>query len=520
MFYTEKRDGFARIGILELEEKIRTPAILEMEFLQRFNFGKAPYQLRKIAPEIYEKLKPTGEVTILIGISAMMPREIAEAFSELRGIKPLFAVACATPLNVSTLIYLGADLVDSLMAIAKAYKGIYFFGELEINVEKLENFPCNCRFCRKQSLRELKKEEIYETVAGHNAETLSREVDKCRILIEEESLRNYVEAKAKLSPELTALLRFSDLEESNCLPRFRKSKCYFTSYESVNRFEVKYFLRRAVDCYDPKTKALLLLPCTAKKPYLISKTHRTIHNFVKVKINEIIISSPLVVPREFELIYPAINYDTPVTGYWSEEEIDFVAKWLRRFVDKGKFEKIVAHVDGGYRRVVEKALNDCEVIFTSEGEILSLESLKKLRKEIEEFDNYDLFSEMFRHASKYQFGIEIEGMVKGRYPEIELLKKERIARFELKYGNLDIYGALAREMVKRKDYFVKIEEFEPSSTIFCPGVELADEKIRPNDVVVFYNSSIYGVGIARMHGKEMFEAEKGIAVEVRRKYRF
>lgn len=520
MFYIEKRDGFARLGLLEIEgKKIRTPAMLEGEILRKIELEKAPYQVKKIDPEIYEKLKRSGEINAIIGIARMMPREIAEAFSEIRGKNPIFAVACATPANVSALIYLGADLVDNLMAIAKAYSGMYFMGDLEVNLERLEKFPCNCEFCRGQELKNLKKEEAYEISAKHNTEVLRQEVQKCRILIEEENLRNYVEAKTKMSPELTALLRFSDFEESKFFPRFRKSKCYFNSQESVNRFEVKYFLQRVVDCYEPKTEALLLLPCTAKKPYLTSKTHRAIREAVKVNLNEIIISSPLVVPREFELIYPAVNYDTPVTGYWSEEEIEFVARWLRKLVEKGRFEKIVAHVEGGYKKVVERALADYEVKFTAEGNILSKESLKNLKKELESFDGYDLFLEMFRHASRYQFELEFDGIAKGRYPEIELHRKERIARFDLKYGNLDVYGEIAMELIKKGKYAVEIDDFEPSSTIFCAGIRNADENIRPNDVVVFYNSILYGIGIARISGKEMVEAEKGVAIEVRRKYR-
>ncbi|MDI9611024.1 MAG: archaeosine synthase subunit alpha [Archaeoglobales archaeon] len=521
MFYTEKRDGFARLGVLEINGlSIRTPAMLEGDILKKIDFGKAPYAVKKILPEVYEKLKPKGEIEILTGLPTMSPREIADAFSELRSVKPLFAVACAGPKNASLLIYLGADLVDNVMAVAKAYRGIYFLNDLEVKIEKLKAFPCNCKFCKSQELSKLSKDEILEITALHNTEELKREVEKCKILIEEEDLRNYVEAKAKLNPEFTALLRFADLEESPCFPRFRRSTCFFNSQESISRFEVRYFLSRIVECYRPKTRALLLLPCTAKKPYLLSKTHRLIRSAVKVNVNEIIISSPLVLPREFELIYPAVNYDTPVTGHWSEEEINFVASWLLKLVEKGNFEKIVAHVEGGYRRVVEKALKEYDVIFTSEGDLLSSESLKRLKKEIEGFERFDLFSEMFSHASRYQFGLEVEGIVRGKYPEIELLKKDRIARFDLRYGNLDIYSDFAIELLKRGDYTVEIADFEPTTTIFSAGVEEADPKIRPNDVVVFRNSTHYGVGIARMHGREMVETKKGIAVEVRRKYRF
>lgn len=521
MFYTEKRDGFARLGLLEIDgNRLKTPAMVGEEILNKIDFGKAPYSIKKIMPEIYDRLKPKGEVEVLTGVSTMSSREIAESFSELRGTKPLLAVACAEPRNAGLLIYLGADLVDNIMTVAKAYNGIYFLGDVEIRLEKLKSFPCNCEFCGRQDLGCLDDEEVLEITAKHNTEQLRLEIEKCRVLIEEENLRNYVEAKAKLHPELTALLRFSDYEENICFPRFRKSTCYFSAQESLNRFEVKYFLNRIVECYEPRTKALLLLPCTAKKPYLLSKTHRIIRNAVRVNVNEIIISSPLVVPREFELLYPAVNYDTPVTGYWSEDEISFVAKWLQKLVEKGNFEKIVAHVEGGYRKVVESALKDYEVIFTAENDILSEESLRNLKKELEGYEKYELFAEMFSHALRYQFDLEKKGVVRGKYPDIELFKDERVARFDLRYGNLDIYSEIAKDLLKKGDYVVKIAEFEPTTTIFCAGVEHADAKIRPNDVVVFSNSTHYGVGIARMHGREMLTAKKGVAVEVRRKYRF
>ncbi|MEM4155616.1 MAG: hypothetical protein QXQ38_02690, partial [Archaeoglobaceae archaeon] len=239
MFYTEKRDGFARLGVLEINGlSIRTPAMLEGDILKKIDFGKAPYAVKKILPEVYEKLKPKGEIEILTGLPTMSPREIADAFSELRSVKPLFAVACADPKNVSLLIHLGADLVDNVMAVAKAYRGIYFLNDLEVKIEKLKAFPCNCKFCKSQELSKLSKDEILEITALHNTEELKREVEKCKILIEEEDLRNYVEAKAKLNPEFTALLRFADLEESPCFPRFRRSTCFFNSQESIGRFEV------------------------------------------------------------------------------------------------------------------------------------------------------------------------------------------------------------------------------------------------------------------------------------------
>ncbi len=516
MFYLEKRDGFARKGRLEVGgRRISTPYMINV-YTEKFveDFGKAPYPVKLISEEIYEKLKPKDKnFEVLTGLSTLSPRDLVKAVP--RSCRPVYATAAATPASVSFLIYLGVDLVDNVLAIAKAYEGIYFLEDIEVKFEKLRQLPCSCKYCRK--MQDLEGEDLYEAIAGHNTEMLKLEVEKCKVLIEREELRNYVESKVKLSPEYTAALRMHDSMNGDCCSRFKRSRCYFSTLESFFRFEVKYFLSRSVEIYDPKSKVLLLLPCTAKKPYLTSKTHRIIRSRVKINVNEIIVSSPLVVPRELELVYPAVNYDTPVTGVWSEEEINFVASWLRKLVEKGEFEKIVAHVEGGYKKVVEKALRDYDVIYTAENGLFSKDSFNRLKRELEGYGKYNLFGEMFRHMSMYQFGISFEGRVKGKYPNLELFDGDRIARVDIVYGQLDVYGKAVEKLLKSGRYIVRIADFEPSSTIFAAGVEEAWEGIRPNDIVVFRSDEVLGVGRAVMSGKEMVECDKGVAIKVKRK---
>ncbi len=507
MFYQDKRDGFARIGEIE---GIRTPTMVDylkkdVDFIKKINFGKAPYAAKFIT-DLDRSLLPDGEIKVLTGLSSLSPRELVRVFDEVRGKNPLYAVASATPKNVSLLIYLGVDIVDNILAISKAHNGIFFADELEIPIAEAKGL-CSCKYCEDLN---------FENVAKHNSEVLRREVEKCRRLIEKEELRNYVESKVKIDPELTAALRISDFEsEKSLFSRFKKSKCYFSSLESSYRFEVKNFLEKVVECYEGKTKTLLILPCTAKKPYFISKTHRLIREAVKVRVNEIIVSSPLVVPREFELIYPACNYDTPVTGYWSEDEIESVAYWLRRLVEKGKFERIVAHVEGGYKKVVERALRDYDVHFTVEDNLLSERSLNNLNSKLED-EEYNFFDYILPQISKYQFGISFTAKTKGKYPELEFFRRDRVARIDTIYGMLDVYGEFAKELIAKKQYLVRIDNFIPKGTIFAAGVIEADEKIRPNDTVVFCSDEVYGVGIALMSGKEMVENDKGAAVKVKR----
>ncbi|MDL5502353.1 MAG: DUF5591 domain-containing protein, partial [Candidatus Methanoperedens sp.] len=93
------------------------------------------------------------------------------------------------------------------------------------------------------------------------------------------------------------------------------------------------FAQRVVERYAaPDLDTLVLLPCSAKKPYSISLSHQKFINALgkyRKFVHEVIITSPMgVVPRELELMYPAAHYDTPVTGHWDLEERAWVGGCL------------------------------------------------------------------------------------------------------------------------------------------------------------------------------------------------
>lgn len=544
-----KRDGAARTAEIMLENTYATPFVIdfteegltEKNEFTKLDFGVVPDAASDIVPELYGALKARNEgIEVLTGLKAMSARKVVELITSIRresAVKPIYAVAAATPANLPILAYLGVDVFDNILAISKAYEGFYFTSWGELEVSSISNLPCQCEACREGL--------DVDNVAGlvrHNTIMLQNEAALVRELIKREELRNYVEMKCKASPELTVMLRLADefvraqinaRETEARFQRFKRSTAYFNTIESFSRPEVTYFFQRSAEVYSPRSKTVLLLPCSAKKPYLTSKTHRTVRNAVGRLIrgvNEIIISSPLVVPRELELVYPAINYDTPVTGYWSDEEINFVAERLASLLTKGEFETVIAHVEGGYRKAVEKALSiagmDC--VFTAEGNILSAESLSRLRQELEKADRvaFDLYEEIFRHVCMYQYGVEVEGRLRGRYPELELFEGQgkvkrvaRIARIDTRYGCLEPNFILAEKLLKLGRYAVRIDDFDPKGTIFAPAVLEADSSIKPGDYVVFHNSTILGVGRALMFGDEMVEAIRGYAIEVRRKRR-
>ncbi len=522
MFRQERRLGFARIGFIEFEgEKIRTPTLIDFtekpKLLKIMDFGKAPTVLKEIDESRFEILKSKDENFIIAtGLSTLNARELVEYIYNLRksSYKPLYAVAMATPKNIPLLYYMGVDLFDNILAIVKAYQGIYMTEFDELDADKVRDVVCNCPSCQNGDFSE-------KGLAKHNTFVMKRVLS----MAIRDDLRNFVEAWVKFDPNLTAMLRFFDKLSNNCYPRFSKSKVVMTTEHSFNRPEVRYFLRRALDCYNPKGKALILLPCSARKPYLKSRTHSIVRSYIgnisKRGFEEIVISSPLVVPRVFELTYPAMNYDVAVSGDWSLDEIEFVSDWLCKFVEKGKFELIVGHVAGGYKKVVERVSDKLglDVVWTVEKEVTDVDSLKRLKEVVEKsnFEGFDLYESIFEHMANYQFDTSFYvEKVKGRYPNLEFYAgKERIARIDTNYGCLDIDLPLAKTLIEEKKFCVEIDEFTPKGTIFAVGVKSADERIKPNDVVVFYNSKIFGVGRALMCGEEMLEND-GKAVDVKK----
>src|SRR5207249_7612127 len=100
----------------------------------------------------------------------------------------------------------------------------------------------------------------------------------------------------------------------------------------------------------PSARVLLLLPCSARKPYSASRSHRRFREAIQAcknpsVVHEVIVTSPLgLIPRELERFYPAGAYDIPVTGDWSRDEAAVVADDLEAFGESNRYDSVVAHL--------------------------------------------------------------------------------------------------------------------------------------------------------------------------------
>jgi Queuine tRNA-ribosyltransferases, contain PUA domain len=297
---------------------------------------------------------------------------------------------------------------------------------------------------------------------------------------------------------------------------------------------VKRFANRIAQRYTNRFAdvPLLLVPCSAGKPYSDSKSHRRFQEAARYRAHKVSLTAPLgVVPQELELTYPAQHYDAAVTHDWSETEIGVIADRLEALLDRTDYSRVVAHVPpGGERRIVERALDGRELPVTdtvsdhpTNGDSLQAlgEALQGERTiQVEEKERLTL-----RAIADYQFGagagedllsnVELQG----RYPRLQALAPdgEQLGALVPQYGTLALTLAGAAAWVE-SDVPVKrveIDAFRPHGSVLAPGIVDADESIRVGDEVLVEGPDAFGIGRAAMHGTAMVESTRGEAVDVR-----
>ncbi|MCC4768206.1 tRNA-ribosyltransferase [Methanosarcina sp. DH1] len=480
-------------------------------------------------------------------------RRFLETVIEFRNHIPpdtaLYAPNLALPENIAMLVYLGIDVLDDTRAEIAAYSDIYLTAAGSFYLDSLTEFPCRCRVCAESTpadLRKLPKIERAKFLSAHNRNALEAELSLVRERIRTGTLREYIEGQCRVRPWLTALLRLGDFEYSYLeerIPAFRQNQLLADTSEALSRVEVVRFARRIQERYTPPDlEILVLLPCAARKPYSISQSHQkfilALGKYRKF-VHEVILTSPLgIVPRELELTYPAAHYDTAVTGHWDEEEKAWVSGCLEAYLSKYRYKSIVAHVEGAYREICERAAGKLgiEITYTATGSLVSMEALSNLKKTVESICTSESFSRkslnaeedkknFMRAIAEYQFGegaaflfSEETGKlaVKGRFPKYQLFfGKKQLATLVPQYGMLALSLEGAELVLKNKKYLVKIDDFLPRGSILAPGVIEADPGIRPNDEVIVLGKKALCVGRAMMSGEEMVKSSRGVAVDVR-----
>lgn len=299
-------------------------------------------------------------------------------------------------------------------------------------------------------------------------------------------------------------------------------KILCTTEASLNRPEVRRW-RDRMGIIKPQGEVVIVLPCSMRKPYSQSKSHRIFMRATK-NYQEVILTSPFgICPRELDQTYPIQSYDVSTIGDWSREEIEVTGKCLKDYVDE---KQVIAHVAGGYQRVCEEYLDDA-VYTCKDGRVTSHESMENLGNELKKYKKIkDKNKNMnkLRSIASYQFNTKNaaalipDGLrIMGRFSKRILQEEEQIATFHYETGlfSLNLKGGfIIKESIHKN--IVEIDFDLKTNTIFAPGVVNADSDIIPRDeVVILKNDEVVAVGKAVLSGDEMKKAVKGVAVRIR-----
>ncbi|HVO78341.1 MAG TPA: DUF5591 domain-containing protein [Methanomassiliicoccales archaeon] len=473
-------------------------------------------------------LSRTGEEIALLQNSFELrrdPRAYVKAVAELRrriGPRPLiFAPGIMDVSNLALLAYSGVDIVDSSL----------------IDYQGLNGFLSTSQgWLPSDAARWLPAAPLPDVAVSLNRAAAVKELSLVRHMISTGRIRELAELRSNASPWGVAALRLLDIEEQGLQERFvpvTGPRFYANSRQSLSRPDILRYRKWIMERYRPAPhkKVLLLIPCSAKKPYFTSKSHKALRSALTSVPNhevvqELIVTSPIgVVPRELELFYPAAQYDIPVTGHWDREEVAMVQEMVKH-VASG-FDTVIA--DLGVESEFVKAVVDCDEV--SDGRPTSQASLGALVKHLQEVcEKHPPISSgkdragSLASTARFQFGEGGEHLlddcsVSGLYPVSKILcGGMQLGMLSEERGMISLTMEGGERILQTRHHWVETEDFELKGNLFCRGVRDADPGLRAGqEALVLRNGGLVAVGVAQVGAADMLSSDRGLAVVVRHK---
>jgi archaeosine synthase len=536
-FTSKKRDGLARTGFFQAgNTMVNLPAALSVETLFPALDSRKGTNIPLCAPPTLVKQYPPLDEGQLVTIhphldncaqssdcvmvadwqtAFLNPRNYVDWLITLKEKTPVdtmwYAPSSALPSNVYILCYSGFDLFDFRAVDLKTAQGWFCTPEGDFLKDALGSGICTCTGCQQKDLKQ------------HNRQALLHEIALVTRFIEESRLRDLVESRSRLNAVHVAIMRHLDNQYPFMelrIPVARSGVMRANSGESLQRAEVRRFAERVITRYiPPKTDVAVLLPCSAKKPYSLSQSHRKFQMAIAGRAHELIVTSPLgLVPRELECVYPAGHYDVPVTGYWDAEECAIIADILARYFKRHAYRRIIAHLDGGALRVARMAAAQCGIPFeysclehpTSDTALNALDSALAGERRIKDDRLHGMVS--------YQFDCDLDTKgttVRGHYPEL-FYSKNNVQIFSIDTGTGLLRPTFDGWNLMPEGYRVYIDDFIPEGDVLVPGVVKADPDIRDGDEVFVIGARAHATGRAALPAEEILHSRRGVAVNVRK----
>jgi archaeosine synthase len=464
-----------------------------------------------------------------------MAATLAQARREATPGRLLWAPALGTPDDYALWAYLGVDLFDASPLLLAAVRG--------------QALTVDGPLSAADAARILAGESVpWDTarLVAHNLEAARQELELVRHHVQQGTLRALLERRVYAKAASVELLRRMDREHhylEAAAPRHRATPLPAMTGDSLWMPEVEAFRRRVRDAYQPPRSAriLVLLPCSQRKPYKVSRSHRAFARVLddsglRPLLHEAMVTSPLgLVPRDLEEAYPASQYDIPVTGHWLRDEEAIVKEQVSALLSKQEYDHVVVHMGQGTFDVLRHLLPEttrhtCLHHPTSPDDLKRLgEELARLKALVGPVDAWDAGKarklEDLRALASFQFGPEVAAAMTdgattvGRMPFLKLERGgTQIGMTTPDRGVLSLTLEGARILASHKTKRVFIQDFplRKTSSLFAVGVTAADPDIRAGDeVVVLCGDEVRGSGTAQMAADEMVHLRRGIAVTLR-----
>ena len=456
----------------------------------------------------------------------------------------LLASGRIIPKMYPMLIYLGIDVIDCSYSSYLSSENFYDSIEHLLPIYKIKYLPCSCRICStnlSDILIEKYSTEKMLLLCLHNLIIAKNYMNKIKQYLEFEDFRAFVEKSTMDDTNLISMLKILDKEYFELIryetPITQKNKiinCLGPS--SYYRPDFQEFREKTIKTFtpEPSTAVIILLPCSSKKPYSESKSHKKFFNAIRKfpefpTFQEIILTSPLgAIPRQLENVYPVNSYEISVTGEWDNEELNIAANMLVSIIEKyNKDIPIICHLEGGYLEIVKRAQQKLNHNFyfsevyekvISNDSLLSLENLIKEHKNDFEVIQPDIsltktWTRKIIKILDYQFGsgsgikLLSNGLkFKKNRDQTKLNLFDRstdellgVFNFPLGQIALNINGAQRLSLFSSSNILVFNDKEIRGNTLFRPGIlEFSNNLIPSNYVIILDQDKQNIVGIGQL----------------------
>ena len=458
-----------------------------------------------------EGLEPSVIALIDAPQLAERPGKLIQAIDAIRRrftTSLIYTPGIGGPDNCALLTWMGVDLFDLSRSHEAASRGVLL----------TEDGP-----------REVESTMGESTGIDTQIEAWQRALSSTRSAIRDGTIRQLTERQALSSPRSVERLRRHDLMMSetaiddsgqaalaSVVKQGTRLRCH--SYTSRDDPIISEWRRRVAEEHTPPThqsKAIVLLPCSARKPYRLSKSHRRFQRAVTTRgIHEVMVTAPLgLVPRELEDIWPAAHYDIPVTGDWDIDELRVIRSMVEEYTTRNGYQRIINHSG------IDLKAGNIEVIDTRQGESAgsqtSIDRLEQaIRQAAQDLKLPNPKESLHRLGklkafSRFQHGTDawLEGArVSGRPPIFRIDREgTQIALWNPHSGRFSFAKAALPSLAEHKTLpCVELTaEADWRGDLFSTNITRSDPAIRVGDeLLVYQNGELIGSARAEAAGWE------------------